>query len=165
MADRTDVISNNLHVAGVLSCEEFTSPANSVGDDAVLAGAAIQPGKMKHRHKPTFDQVGTAVAQAARFLWKAQFAGTIEGFFAGVIGACVGDSTITVVLKKNGSSILTGSITINSGHAAYASVAGTLASSSFVANDVFEVAITVSAGTGTLGTGLFGQLNVVENGQ
>lgn len=68
--------------------------------------------------------------------------------------AAVGDSTVTCDIYKNGSSILTGTVQIDSGDAARAKVSGTPSSTTYVAGDVFESVVTVSAGTGTLPVGL-----------
>ena len=89
----------------------------------------------------------------------------ITAFAAGCVTACIGDSTIEVDLLKNGVSVLSAAIEIDSGDADYAAVAGTVSSASVVAGDVLEVAITVTAGTGTLGEGVFAALTLEEKAQ
>jgi len=44
---------------------------------------------------------------------------------------------------------------VDSGDAAFAKVAGTVTDDDYVAGDVFETVVTVSAGSGTLGQGVF----------
>jgi hypothetical protein len=45
---------------------------------------------------------------------------------------------VTVDLKKNGTSVLTSVVTITNAQAAYARVAGAIATAAYVAGDVFE---------------------------
>jgi hypothetical protein len=62
---------------------------------------------------------------------------------------------VTVDLRKNGTTILTSVITISVAQAAYARVAGAIASAAYIAGDVFELVVTATAGGGTLPQGLF----------
>lgn len=163
MADRTDTINNNLHVAGTVTAEAMTVPAEGVSDASVQASANIAETKVKRRVDAHFAQNGTAAADT-RFIWKASKAGTISSAFAGSIVANIGDSTVTVNIKKNGTTILSSNISLTSSHTARQAVAGTLSVTTFAAGDVFEVTVTVSAGTGTLATGLFAGIVAVENG-
>ena len=73
----------------------------------------------------------------------------------GAIVACIGDSTITVNLYKNGSTVLSAPVVLDNSNTAFAIEAGAISSASYSADDVFEVVVSVSAGTGTLGQGLF----------
>ncbi len=76
---------------------------------------------------------------------------------------CVGDATITVDLKVNGVSVLTAAITLDNGQSARELVAGTIDTDSLSADDVIEVAVTVNAGTGTLGKGVFAYVDLHED--
>lgn len=73
---------------------------------------------------------------------------------AGVSVACIGDSTITVDVRKNGTSILSSTIVLDNSNTAFAEESGSISTSSYAAGDDLEVVVTVSAGTGTLGQGL-----------
>jgi hypothetical protein len=81
----------------------------------------------------------------------------VTEFRCGPVAAAVGDSTATVDLYKNGASILSAGVLIDSGDAAFAVLTGSISSAAYVAGDVFEVVITISAGTGTLPQGVWGQ--------
>ena len=89
--------------------------------------------------------------------------GTLQKFSGGSVVANTGAATITVDLHKNGASILTAAIVLDNGDAAYAVVEGVISSSSVVADDVLEVVITVNAGGGTLGKGVFASLDLYED--
>lgn len=71
--------------------------------------------------------------------------------------AATGDSTVTVDVKKNGSTVLTGTILIDNGDAVDSSVAGTLLTTTVVdvaVGDVLTAALIATAGAGTLPAGL-----------
>lgn len=133
-----------------------TVPASSFGDTQIGTTNPIGANKVKHQHHKQLSQAhGSAAAAERRVVHVARAAGTVESFEAGVVVAAVGDSTATADLYKNGASILTAAVEIDSGDAAYAEVAGAISSAAYVAGDVFEVVVTVAAGTGTLPQGLY----------
>ena len=91
-------------------------------------------------------------------------AGTIIAVRAGVLVACVGDATITIDVHKNGVSILTSTFNITSSYSPYDDpLEGTISSGTVAAGDIIEVEITVNAGSGTLGKGVFVSADIVEN--
>ena len=90
-------------------------------------------------------------------------AGTIRTFVASCTSVCVGDSTISVDLKKDGVSILSAAISLSSSQSNYDQVSATISSTSVAAGDVLTVVVTVSEGTGTLGTGLFAEMVLDED--
>ena len=136
-----------------------TLPASSFGDREFDSGDPLAVAKQRHQHVKSDGQAsGSAATAVTKVLHVATGPGTVTGFKAGPVVAAVGDSTVTVDLKKNGTTVLTGTVQIDSGDAAYASVAGAVVSSGsedYVAGDVFTVVQTVSAGTGTLPQGVF----------
>ena len=81
--------------------------------------------------------------------------GTLRSFVAGCTSVCVGDSTISVDLKKDGTSVLSAAISLSSSQSNYDQVEGTISSTAIAAGDVLTVVVTVAEETGTLGTGLF----------
>ena len=89
--------------------------------------------------------------------------GTVVAFEVGSVTACTGDSTITVDLHKNGASILTGVITLDSANTAYIVEAGTLSSATLADGDVLEVVVNATVGTGTLGNGVFASCIIRED--
>ena len=152
-------ISGNLTVEGRLVPKELTIPDDTIRDDAVAADAGIGAEKMEQEHKPVYAQESatTAVAETRTVAVIRGATGTIEDFRAGSLVPCTGDATITVDLLKNGTSVLNAAIVLDSSNSARVPEAATVApgSASLVAGDVLEVAVTVSAGTGTLGQGVF----------
>lgn len=133
-------------------------PANCIGDNQFAAASPLSVDKQSHQYLERLTQAhGSAAVAERRVIHVAKSGGVVEDFSAGVATACVGDSTIDVDLKKNGTTILTGTIEIDSGDAAFDLVEGDLSSTSYSAGDVFEVVVAVTAGTGTLGQGLFAQ--------
>lgn len=131
-------------------------PNASFGDNQIGTTNPILATKLKHQYTPVISQVhGTAAAAERRVRHVARAAGEVTAIEAGVVVAAVGDSVVTVDLKKNGTSVLTSPISIDSGDAAFAKVVGSISSASYVAGDVFELVVAVTAGTGTLPQGLF----------
>jgi hypothetical protein len=71
---------------------------------------------------------------------------------------------VTVDLKKNGVSILTSVITLDSGNTNRVVEAGTISGDgTLAAGDWLEVTIAISAGTGTLATGVYAELILNED--
>ena len=131
-------------------------PAGSFGDPQIGAANPIDAAKLKHQYAPRLAQAhGTAATAERRVVHVARASGTVAAVEAGPVVAAVGDSTVSVDVRKNGTTILSAPITIDNGDAAYAKVAGAISSAAYVAGDVFEVVITVTAGTGTLPQGVF----------
>lgn len=152
------VVTGDLHVTGRLTAGSATLPASSVGNTAVDASSPIAASKTQLRLRQVYSQESaTTAADESRTVHVAQAAGTVVGFSCGCIVANVGDSTVKFDLKKNGTTVLTGQVTVDSGDAAYAVLDGTLDGGQidYVADDVFEILIDATVGTGTLGKGAF----------
>ena len=138
-------------------------PDGCIDADHVEAGAGIEASKLDHQHRANYSQESATVAASGAWVrHTAKGAGTLQEFKCGVVVACIGDSTITVDLLKNGVSILTAAVVLDNGDAAYAKVAGTIDTATFVTGDVFEVKITATVGTGTLGKGVFAYVDIDE---
>lgn len=160
-----NTIEGDLRVRGAFVADTITLPANAVGDDQVNGTDPITADKLIHQYSPGWSQPNTTATAETRVIHVAKGPGTIEAFRAGSIAANVGDSTVTVDLKKNGSSVLSSVITLDNSNTARVVEAGTLSGSpTVVAGDVLEVVIAISAGTGTLATGVFCQAVVREEG-
>lgn len=160
----TNILDGDLVVRGRVVAQTFTPPAGSIGDAAMDSGNPLAPNKSKQQINQMVNQAhGTAATTDRRVIHRAYGNGTITAVYAGVVVACVGAATITVDLRKNGTTVLSGVITINNAIAAYAAVLGSVSSATYAAGDVLEVVITATAGGGTLGQGLFIQLICNEN--
>lgn len=160
-------LDEDLHVNGTFTCKAMAAPAGSITAAAIAAAAGIPATKLQHQHELTFGQPNTTAATETRVVHVVYgTTGSILAFKAGSIGVCAGAATITVDLKKNGTSVLSSPITLNSGNAARVAVAGTLSGSpTLAAGDVLEVVVTATAGGGTLGTGLFASVVLTEDAQ
>ena len=139
--------------------------AGCISNVHVATNAAIAASKLQHQHRQTYAQASATTAAAeSRVVHVVKGAiGELRTFSAGCVVANIGNSTVTVDLLKNGASVLTAAILIDSGDAAYAVVAGTINTAAVVAGDVLEVAVTVAAGTGTLGKGAWASLDLHED--
>lgn len=131
-------------------------PNGSWGDAQIGASSPILATKLKHQYAPAYAQPhGTAAATARAVVHVARSAGDVSAIDCGIVVAAVGAATVTVDLRKNGSSVLTSVVTINNTHTAYTKVTGAINTAPYVAGDVFEVVVTATAGGGTLPQGLF----------
>lgn len=161
----TEYVDNPRHYRAAVSFNDsILSLPNSCVDNAnVEAAADIAYSKLEHLHVITNAQPNTAAADETRAIHVVYGAtGTLKGFAAGSIAKAVGDATCTVDLKKNGSSVLTAVITLDSGNTNRVAEAGTLASTSVVAGDLLEVVVDGTIGTGTLPTGVFWTVRLSE---
>lgn len=161
-------IDGSLNVADRLTCKFFTPPAECITDAAIASDTQIDANKVQHQHVGGFadDSAITAAAKTAT-VFVARYAGTLESFYAGSVVACIGGATITWDLKKNGTTVLSSTLVLNSSNTARVSVPATLnpAAVAFVAGDCFEIVRTVAAGGGTIGTGAFAHARFNENSQ
>lgn len=167
MGDGVTIVGN-LHVTGRLTCGEALLPTSSVVPNNIAAGGTdvIDATKVSTRQRATYAQsIGSASVDDTKTIYVANGAGTVVKFSAGVIVVCSGAATITFDLKKNGTTCLTGVITIDNTHTARQVVNGTLSGGAiaFSAGDVFEVIVDATAGGGTVGQGAFARLVVDEN--
>jgi hypothetical protein len=115
-----------------------------------------------------YTQEGAA-ADATQFLTMITGAsGTLKAVYAGCLTACIGDSTITVDIKQGNAgeaptTVLSSLITLDSGDSNREAVAGTLSVTALNNEDVIEVIINATIGTGTLGVDVFVVLVYDEN--
>lgn len=147
----------DVHISGSLTCGSFTPSSGSVTNASVSASAAVQASKLEHQYQPVYRQNGSASSVTETIHVGYGATGDIIAFRAGSVAIAVGAATVTVDLKKNGTTCLSGVITLDSGNTAYTPEAGTLTTTTYVAGDVFTIVTVATAGGGTLPTGLFVQ--------
>lgn len=161
-----NTIQQDTYFANNLACKTFTPPSGCITNASVVGAAGIAASKLQHRFRKGHAQVhGSAATAERRVIHVVRGAtATINSLRAGVVVAAVGDSTATINLYKNGSTILSGTISITSADTAYAldSPSG-FTSTSLVVGDVLEIVQTISAGTGTLPQGVFSVLEIDED--
>ena len=158
--------NEDVAVRGVLSPSTLVIPTNSITSSTqVQAGANLNADKLEQRFFPHWSQPNSAATTETRTLFVANRGGTVNSVKAGSIAAAIGDSTVTLDIKKNGTTILSAVITLDSANTARITEAGTISGDgTFVAGDWYEAVITATAGTGTLPFGLFVQLEVDQDG-
>jgi hypothetical protein len=160
------LIDGDLTVRGVLNVGAITLPQNAINSASqIMAGINIPADKTEQRVFPSWQQPNTAATAETRTIFVARRAGTLNEVAVGSIVAATGNSTCTVDVRKNGTTVLASTIVLNNSRTARTLVLGSVSGGgTFVANDWFEVVITISAGTGTLPTGVFCQLEIDQNG-
>jgi hypothetical protein len=155
--------STDVTVRGTLRATAVALPAACVGNANVNPSDPVESANLRHRHKAGFRQAhGTAAAAERRVVHRARGAGTILAAAAGVSVACTGNATVSVDVLKNNVSVLSAPVVLDNTNAAYAAEAAAVATAAYAAGDVIEQVVTVSAGTGVLGQGLFLDLDLDE---
>lgn len=159
------VLAGNVHVSGTLTTGGIALPDGAVTNLQVQAGAAIDSTKLIQRYRRSWRQATSAVTVATLNQILATITGltgTLRSFKTGSVVAHVGDSVCTVNLFKNGSTVLSSPVTLNSSHTARQLVAGTISTTGLAVDDVLEVVVVATIGTGTLAKGTFGVLSFDE---
>lgn len=158
MPDRSRDLSDWEHHGTHIFVGAVSLPASTVGNSEFDQDDPLASVNAYHRFLRGWSQPNTAATSEVRTIHVARAAGTVNDFRAGSIGIAVGDSTVTVNLKKNGATILTGVVTLDeTGEVSRVSVAGTISDADYVAGDWFEIEFVATAGTGTLPTGVYAQ--------
>ncbi len=137
----------------------------TITDAMISPVAAIDADKQEHYYEKQYSQLATANAATDRQVLHVVrgSSGSVVELAIGARTAGTGTSTVTVDLKKNGTTILTGSASLTSATAAFALLLASIATATLATGDVLELHITaVSAGSGALPIGLFAQLRVRE---
>jgi hypothetical protein len=162
----TITVEEDMFVRGVLVPSSIRMPQNAItSGDQIQAGANLPADKTEQRLFPHWSQPNTAATTETRTLFVARRSGTVNEVVAGSIAKAIGDSTVTIDVKKNGTTILTGVITLDNANTARVVELGSISGAgTFVAGDWFEAVITASVGTGTLPTGVYLQLEADQNG-
>ena len=119
-------------------------PAGSITAAMIAAGAGLPAATLEHQHAETLAQQTDETARAEkRIIYSAYGAtGTVVTFEAGCAVLCTSTATIDVDLLKNGTSILSSAISLDSADTVYGPVTASVSTSAYVDGDVFEVVIT-----------------------
>lgn len=152
----TDQFQSDVAISGNLSCGTFSAPVSCIGDANVSSSNPLLCTKSYQQVRAKFSQAhGVAAITERRVIHKAQAAGSVYAIKALLVIPNIGAATITVDLRKNGTTVMTGVITLSSTGVAYIASSGAIATTSYAVDDVFELVITATVSTGTLGQGLF----------
>lgn len=144
----------DLYVTGNIGCATMSIPANTVVNAAVSASADITSTKLEMQRSFTYSQNGTAASATIPIHVVYGATCSLVSIKAVSIVANIGAATVTVDLKKNGSSVLSAVITLDSANTARVAESGTITTAGGVAGDLYELVIVATAGGGTLATGL-----------
>lgn len=146
-------IEGNLHVNGQLSAVTMPLATGAVSrnDQVATTGDPIDATKLEHRHTitvPLSDHAtDSAVVRKVAHVVQGATA-DIVSFEAGVTVAATSTGVCAVDLKVNGSTVLTGTITLDSGNAAFSQEAAPgFTDTTLVAGDVVEISIESTSGS------------------
>jgi hypothetical protein len=129
--------------------------AGSVNNSHLSNAAAdiIDADKLQHVYSPTANfglEYNATPAAKVFVIYQAQKTGVVRSFNAGLYAG--GSSTsITFDLKKNGTSVLSGVVTVTNSDGNRSQVAGTITTPAYSAGDVFTVHLATSSTTGAQG--------------
>lgn len=159
-----NTLDGDLYVRGLLKADSMILPANGVGDTQVTPAAPLGRTKTKHLHNRLHTQGkgASVVSKTGEPIHIAFAAGTLVQVEAAVSVAPLTTATVTIDVKKNGVTVLSGTILLDNTTVAYTPVLGTISVPAYVAGDFFDVVVTV-AGGGTPPQGL-AVLAVFEEG-
>lgn len=141
-----NVIYGDMQVTGGFSAGSMSISAGAVTDSSVASGAAISTAKMNHRFKASLQQAAPAATTALVTTINGA-TGTIRSFKCNAVTKHSSGST-TIDLKKNGTTVLSSTVVLDSGNTNYIAEAGTLSVTSLVAGDALTIVVTVSSPVG-----------------
>lgn len=161
------VFSGPVVVTGNFSCSSLSAPAGCISDTAIVVPSAgsngINTTKLNHRQHVRYSQAeGSSIATETRIVWLTN--GT-QASFVSVRAiektASSGGDTVTVDIRKNGTSILSGATPISVTGTSV--VTGIITTTTSTVGDYVEVVVTATHTSGTLGQGLYVDLIVDES--
>ena len=155
---------NAIFVAGNIGSRTLTVPAGTVFNAAVGSAAAIAATKMIQQNVLHVSQESGTDAADEEFCVHVVYGatGTSVAFEAGVVVAAAGAAVVAVDLHKNGTTVLSSTITLENSQTAYELVMATISTTSLVAGDVLEIIFDETIGGGTRPKGVFASLVLRE---
>jgi hypothetical protein len=149
-------LNEPLHVEGRITSKYLTAPDESINNAAIASDADIDATKLEQRRPLSYSKAGTAASETYVLHRVSGLTARNLTLFAGSVAIAVGGATVTVDIKKNGTSVLTGGpVTFNSSNVAYIGVDLAPTTTTAVVGDVFTAVIVATAGGGTIPTGFF----------
>lgn len=136
------LVRGSLVVTGTVSL-----PDGTVTNAKVSASADIDASKLEHQYSKVIGcaKVGVDAASEAYVAHVVYGAtGTILAFKAGAVTVAGATTSLTVDLKKNGTTVLSAVITLNNGQSNYQLVSGTVTTPTLAAGDVLTVHFALS---------------------
>lgn len=169
----TSLLANDYVAPGIWDFTGTLSlPTQTVENTDVKNNADINYAKVQHVQHGMLNQAsGTAAIDETRLVFIARAPCTVLAVDLSIDAAVVGDSTVTVDVKKSTAggaftTILTGVYTIDNSNVVRVVANATLSGTpTLIANDILEVVISATVGTGTLPQGLVVDVTIAEEGQ
>lgn len=161
------VLQGDVFVNGSLNANNLVPSDNAVTDSKVaqpaIGGVFIAKEKLEQGILRTASQTGTAATER-KIVHIAKGPGYLELVKICSIVAPLGAATVTfVILKNNSVAMLTGTLKLDNTSVAFTPQSGTVSGVAYAAGDVFDLAITATAGGGTLPSGIFCQMLFKED--
>ena len=139
-------------------------PSGGITNTMVKASAGVNASKLEGWEKAMYAQAGTAATETIILAIIRGSTGTSVGVEVGNVTANAGASTVTVDVKKNGTSILSAVITLNAATGDAGVETGTVTTTTLADGDVITAVITaVQNGTDALATGVAVQFDYNED--
>jgi hypothetical protein len=150
---------------GPITANSFNLPAGSITNALIASDAGLDADKLEHRQVARHAPGGTAAS--GTFPLATVYGATARRVSAraGSIAIAVGSATVTVDIKKNGTSILTGGtpVTFNSSNVARTMVDLAVTTTTAAVGDFFEAVLVATASGGTIPTGFIVELQFDED--
>lgn len=149
-------IDGDTYISGTLTAQSLVPSAGSVRDASVASDAAIGGEKLEHDVFASYSQDSTTDATVERrCIHQVQGAtATIISFNVWCVTLASGAGNAVVDLLKNGTTILSSTITLNDTNTVYVGEEPSgFTSTSLVAGDVLEFKLTSAAATKPKGVG------------
>jgi len=155
---------DNVSITGALTVGSINLPAGNIIDANVNGAANIDADKLEHTHRKMYSLSGTAASVTIPIHSVIGATARRLQVVAGSIAIAVGAATVTIDVKKNGTSVMTGATphTLDSANVARVAEALSITTTTAVAGDLFELVVVATAGGGTIPTGLFVEFQIDE---
>ena len=157
----TQRLVGDTHVDGTLTAKALNIPSGTVDNSDVQGGAGIEASKLEHQFQKEFAQESSATPTTETKVVHVVRGATADfvSFACGMVDTGTSGS-VTVDVKKNGTSILSSPVTVDFNDADRAILTGTITTTTAVVGDVIEITITDSSSDGS---GAFGQIVIRED--
>ena len=153
------------HINGHLTMKTGALPAGTITNAMVNDSAAIAVGKQQHQYEKGWaDLVATTITAKEVVLHIVHgTTGEILAFKGGAVVAPQTTEVWNIDLHKNGTTVMTTGIVLNSSATSYEIISGTIGTTALAAGDVLEAVITETTGTGTAPDGVFVEVILKED--
>ena len=157
-------IDEDMQAVGAWTFTRMPSLPAGITNAMVAAGAAIDQSKLQHQHRIVHHQPNSAATSETLPVFRCYgTTATLIEVAVGSIAIAVGAATVTVDIKKNGTTVLSAVVTLDTGNTAYVGELASISVPGMVAGDVLTAVIVATAGGGTLPTGVYIALTIKED--